>query len=201
MSEKQTVSFPKKVWETMSGIDCSKHVEKKGGLSYLSWANAWTYLMVTYPDSSFEFQDDVIRDDGSVEVWTSVTIAEGEATLTRRCPLPVMDFKNNSIPNPSSRQISDNRMRCLVKNLALFGLALYLYRGEDIPRTEDKQTKPVKSAPRITQAQAATIRDELAAVDADEAAFCKYMKVNEVEGLAATAYESAVGIIERKRKA
>lgn len=58
-----------------------------------------------------------------------------------------------------------------------------------------------KPAAKITQKQAATIRDELAAVEADEPAFCKYMKVNDVEGIASTAFDSAIGIIQRKRKA
>ena len=47
--------------------------------------------------------------------------------------LPVMDNRNNSIANPSSRQVSDTKMRCLVKCFALYGLGHYIYAGEDIP--------------------------------------------------------------------
>lgn len=199
-------SFPAKVWKHFSGTDCSHHVEKKGNLSYLSWANAWTYVMDAFPDSSFEFADVIYLEDGTVEVWTEVTIAEGEHSLTRKCPLPVMDNRNNAIAHPTSRQISDARMRCLVKNIALFGLGLYLYRGEDLPRPPDSEPEAngkakEAEAATITAQQAASLRDELAAVDGDEVKFCKHLKINSLEDMPATALETAKGLINVKRRA
>lgn len=133
--------FAKTVWETLSQIDCAGQVEQKGNLSYLSWANAWTELMNVYPESTFTFNDDVGVSGGTVEVSATVDVREGESVLTRTMTLPVMDFKNKAIENPSSRDISDSRMRCLVKCIALFGLGLFLYRGEDIPKpTISKQS-------------------------------------------------------------
>lgn len=67
--------------------------------------------------------------DGSGEVRCSLTV-DG---ITRTCWLPVMDYKNKAIPNPNSRDLNDTKMRCLVKAIALFGLGLYIYAGEDIP--------------------------------------------------------------------
>tara|TARA_R110002073_G_scaffold331200_1_gene515767 strand:- start:182 stop:898 length:717 start_codon:yes stop_codon:yes gene_type:complete len=137
----------KEVWETLSKVDCSEHIEKKMNLSYLSWAWAWGVLMEHYADAQFTFQaftdsDEIMRDamfypDGSASVHVTVSIG----SLTRSMWLPVMDYKNNAISNPSARQISDAKMRCLVKAIALFGLGHYIYAGEDLPSQDKKETK------------------------------------------------------------
>lgn len=127
------------VWETLSKINCNDKVEKKGKLSYLSWAWAWAEVMKRYPSASYDFTPPVFFQDGSCEVWVSVTIEE----MTRTMWLPVMDHKNHSIINPSSRQISDSRMRCLTKCLAMFGLAHYIYAGEDIPEMDPLPSEKV----------------------------------------------------------
>jgi hypothetical protein len=118
-------------WETLSAIDCSAKVEKKGNLSYLSWAWAWAEVMGHYPTATYEFQPPVFFNDGSCEVWVAVTIEE----ISHSMWLPVMDNRNNAVMNPDSRKISDARMRCLTKCLAMFGLGHYIYAGEDIPQT------------------------------------------------------------------
>ena len=127
------MSFAKEVWTTLAAVDCSDKINKKGKMSYLSWAWAWAQLMNHYPESTYEFKPVVIDAAGSVEVWCDLTIKEGEHSLTRSMWLPVMDFKNASVINPTSREVSDNRMRCLVKCIAMFGLGHYIYAGEDLP--------------------------------------------------------------------
>lgn len=117
-----------KIWKTLSSIDVSRHVEKKNGLSYLSWAWAWGVLMEHFPHAEYSFQKDEIHGDGSVTVHCDVMIGKCHRSMW----LPVMDYKNNAIKNPDSRKISDSRMRCLVKCLAMFGLGHALYAGEDI---------------------------------------------------------------------
>jgi len=129
-------SFAGEVWATLSAIDCSQHVEKKMNLSYLSWAWAWATLMKHYPESNYLFESPSQRDDGTVEVWVAVNVSKEGKSLARRMWLPVMDHKNNAIPNPTTRHISDTRMRCLTKCLAMFGLGHYIYAGEDIPSEE-----------------------------------------------------------------
>ena len=89
--------------------------------------------MANYPESEYDFLEPVVDESGSVEIWCMVTIKDGEQVLKRTMWLPVMDHKNNSIIKPSSRQISDTRMRCLTKCLAMFGLGHYIYAGEDLP--------------------------------------------------------------------
>lgn len=123
----------KEIWETLSKIDLSNMIEKKMNLSYLSWANAWSVVMDHYPSATFEILDPFKFDDGSMEVWCAVTIGDNRRLMW----LPVMDHRNQSIINPSSRQVSDARMRCLVKCLSMFGLGLYIYQGEDLPRQDE----------------------------------------------------------------
>jgi len=127
---------PTTAWNKLSSVDCSEHIEKKGNLSYLSWAWAWKTLCDNYPDSTFEFEKTPEGSefwpmpDGSGEVRCSLTVAN----VSRTCWLPVMDYKNKAIPNPNARDVNDAKMRCLVKAIALFGLGLYIYAGEDIPQ-------------------------------------------------------------------
>jgi len=119
----------KEIWENLSSIDVSKHIQQKGNLSFLSWAWAWGVLMSEYPEAQYKFKSPVNYANGTCEVWVKLSIGEH----TRQMWLPVMDFKNKSIVNPSSRDVSDTRMRCLVKCMAMFGLGHYIYAGEDIP--------------------------------------------------------------------
>jgi len=130
------MSFANEVWSKLAAVDVNAQAKKKGNLTFLSWAWAWGILMNRYPESNYEFKAPVVNPDGSVEIWCDVTISEGESSLTRSMWLPVMDFKNNSVVNPSTREISDTRMRCLTKCLGMFGLGHYIYAGEDIPDPE-----------------------------------------------------------------
>lgn len=134
----------KEVWDTLSKIDCSEYVEKKMNLSYVSWANAYTILMDHYPQAEVSFYMNpnthvpyAELPDGSAEVRCGVKIDN----LYKEMFLPVMDNRNNAIIKPNARQVSDAKQRCLVKCLASYGLAMYLYAGEDLPREEEKPKK------------------------------------------------------------
>jgi len=153
------------VWKTLSSIDVSDKTEKKGNLTYLSWAWAWGKLMENFPQATYTFteweypesiyKDVLIYDDGTCSVECEVKIDD----LSRKMWLPVMDYRNNAIPNPSARQISDTKMRCLVKCLAMFGLGHYIYAGEDLPRNDDSAPTGKDKAPhkvnksKLTKAQ------------------------------------------------
>lgn len=144
----------KEAWNKLASIDCSNHIEKKGNLSYLSWAWAWKTLCDNFPDSTFEFEKTEDGSefwpmpDGTGEVRCSLTVSG----LTRTCWLPVMDYKNSAISKPNSRDVNDAKMRCLVKCIALFGLGLYIYAGEDIPEKRASMTKEkVPEGPKRSQ--------------------------------------------------
>lgn len=146
----------KEIWEQLSAVDVTPFVENKNGLSYLSWANAWGLLMDIYPDASFEVLHRDERDDGTVTVKTSVTVQNGDKSVTRSMWLPVMDYKNKPVVNPNARDISDNTMRCLVKNIALFGLGLSLYRGEVAPEKHSPVVRNPASSSQMLEIDAAS---------------------------------------------
>ena len=125
-------------WATLSKIDVSEHIEKKNGLTYLSWAWAWGVLMKHYPEAAYEMLPDEVHADSSVTVHTALTV-DG---IRHAMWLPAMGLKNNALINPSSTDINKARMRCLTKNIAMFGLGHYIYAGEDLPEPEQEKTYP-----------------------------------------------------------
>ena len=142
----------KSVWEVLSKHPVTEKIEKKWykdksgkpySLSYLSWAWAWGEVKKFYPEATYTIHEDIIYPNNTVEVRVSVTI-EGQEHMMW---LPVMDFKNNSKASPTSREISDARMRCLVKAIAMHGLGHYIYAGEDLPENEIEP--PVKEQKQI----------------------------------------------------
>lgn len=130
------MSFPQEVWKTLSSVNVNDKVEKKNGLSYLSWAWAWQTLMEHYPESSFEMHSEKFFPDGTAEVGVTVTVKKDDKSISRYMWLPVIDHRNKAIQNPNSFDINKNKMRCLVKCLGMFGLGLYIYAGEDLPEVE-----------------------------------------------------------------
>lgn len=134
-------------------LDVSKYVEKKNGLSYMSWAWAADQLMLVDPAATWEYRwhDNVpfVRIGETAMVFCTVT-AFGVA---RTAQLPVMDHRNKAIANPDAFAVNTAMQRCLAKAVALHGIGLYIYNGEDLP----PDTKPEDLVPQER-------RDELAAL-------------------------------------
>ena len=120
-----------KTYNDLKTINVNEHTEKKGQLTYLSWAWAVDKLLENDPMATWEFPEPKYFGD-TVMVFCNVT-ALGK---TMRMQLPVMDNRNNSISNPDSRKISDATMRCLAKCVACFGIGLYIYAGSDLPQAD-----------------------------------------------------------------
>ena len=147
MSEKM------KTFEELYQIDVSERIEKKGDLSYLSWAWAWAemkkvdanakVIVHEFPhyenvgDQVVEIVKPYLQDKGGAMVKVSVTINGHTETEW----LPVMDNRNKSITEPTSMDINTAHKRCFVKALALHGLGLYIYAGEDLP--EPPKAEPI----------------------------------------------------------
>jgi hypothetical protein len=158
------------VFENLNSLNVNGHTEKKGNLTYLSWAWAWAEVKKIYPEAQYT----IIKFDGGKPylydpdkgcmVFTNVTI-EGQ---TYEMWLPVMDYRNNAIKEPTVMDINKTIMRCLVKNLAMFGLGLYIYAGEDLPETEQEQTpqyisdKAVKTLNGLMKQKQAINKDKTA---------------------------------------
>lgn len=160
------------VFETLFQVNVNDYVEKKRDLSYLSWTYAWAEVKKNYPGAHYkvhlfgEKQLPYVFDENTgYMVFTSVTIED----LTHTMWLPVMDsankamkskaytydtkFKKGLTVDPASMfDINKTIMRCLVKNLAMFGLGLYIYSGEDLPEIETE---------KITQKEAATLKEKI----------------------------------------
>lgn len=127
-----------KIWKTLSEVNVNNDKERKGRFDYLSWADAWKHVQQNTEDATYQLHDDVVYPDNSREVRCSVTING----ITHMMWLAVMDNTNRAIKNPDARAINDARMRCLVKAIAMHGLGLYIYAGEDLPDVNPTATKP-----------------------------------------------------------
>jgi len=145
------MSLAKEVWDTLNNVNVNDKKKPKGKFDYLSWTWAWSTMMDHYPDTTYVFTDRVFA-DGSMEVICKVTITVGEKSLARSMWLPVKDFQHKAILNPSSSDINNSKMRCLVKCLAIFGLAIYIYAGEDLPPDEGASDSAIAATAAITNA-------------------------------------------------
>lgn len=151
-----TVDKAKIIWGTLSKVNCNEKVEQKNGLNYLPWAWAWGIAMEYFPTAEYNIKrwnekpylvDELL----GILVETSVTI-DG---LTRSMFLPVMDgsnkaqrlvqytyktkFGEKTVEPATMFDVNTAIMRCLVKNLAMFGLGHYIYAGEDLPNTLESE--------------------------------------------------------------
>ena len=163
-------SKDKSVFDTLYPVDVSEHKEDKPTgngktLSYLSWAWAWAEVKRRFPDATYE----IIKFDGipyvfdpktGYMVYTTVTING----VTHEMWLPVMDSNNLSMKDVEYQvqtkyktitvkaatmfDINKTIMRCLTKNLAMFGLGLYIYAGEDLPEDAGEEPKAEEQKPK-----------------------------------------------------
>ncbi|MDE6339998.1 MAG: DUF1071 domain-containing protein [Muribaculaceae bacterium] len=150
-------------YNQLTSLNLNEKTESKNGLSYVSWANAWKAFKEVFPTATYR----IIKDPKTnmpyfvdpllgIMVFTEVT-ANG---LTYEMWLPVMDSANKAIKAEAytykvwdkiNRQyvekkveaatmfdINKTLMRCLVKNLAMYGLGIYIYAGEDMPESQEE---------------------------------------------------------------
>ncbi len=149
----------KSVFETLFEINVNDHIEKKKDLTYLSWPYAWAEGKKKYPNATYKIHlfgekqlPYVFDENVGYMVFTDVTIND----LTHTMWLPVMDSANKTMKSTSYTystkfkkdilveaatmfDVNKTIMRCLVKNLAMFGLGLYIYSGEDLPEVETEK--------------------------------------------------------------
>lgn len=208
MTNEEVLKEQEELFKKLNLLDVSEHTEQKNGLTYLSWAWAWQEFKKVCPDAVYEikkFKDETtgydrpyIEDkDLGFMVFTSIT-AKG---ITHEMWLPVMNGANKSMKRESYKymagqyeksvesctmfDINKTIMRCLVKNIAMFGLGLYIYAGEDTPEI-------IKEP--CTAEQIAKMR-ELKVIEEN---VCKAYKVKTVEQLS---IEQAKEVIDRKESA
>lgn len=134
----------KSVFETLNAINVNEHTEGKNGLTYLSWAWAWAEVKKAYPEASYtvyENADGLLYHTDGRTAWvkTGVTINGLEHIEY----LPVMDYRNKSIPLNQLTSFDVNKavQRSLTKACARHGLGLYIYAGEDLPEADAGTSK------------------------------------------------------------
>lgn len=140
----------------LSVVDCSAHVEKKGRFTYLSWPFAFAELFKRYPKAQIEIREwdgfPAVKGPKGWMVCVSVTI-DG---VTRTQWHPVLDNNNKPIPEPDVFQLNTSIQRGTVKAIALHGLGLYIYAGEDLPEGVEPEPKP-EAKPNAMQESAKSI--------------------------------------------
>lgn len=177
----------KNYFTELNGVDCSKKIEKKNGLSYLSWAWAWAELKKRYPDSTYTIYENdrgfFYHTDGRTAwVKTGVTVNGIEHIEY----LPVMDYRNNSIPLDKLTSFDVNKaiQRSLTKAVARHGLGLYIYAGEDLPEelatTEAVEAEKPKKTTTKKKAATQTAAASAEGLSARQklVAWCKAMNFN-----------------------
>jgi len=142
-------------FEKLSAINVNAKVEKKSGLTYLSWAWAWSEIKKSCPDATYKvivdpntqkpyFYDEnlgymvmtEVRIEGQIlEMW--LPVMDGANKAMKAVPYSYTTrYGEKSVEAASMFDINKTLMRCLVKNLAMFGMGIYIYAGEDLPDTE-----------------------------------------------------------------
>lgn len=189
----------KTIFEKLNSINVNEHTEGKNGLTYLSWSWAWAEFKKVYPNATYE----VVKFDGKPYIYdenlgymcyTTVTVDD----LTHEMWLPVMDGANKAMKAQdytyTAKQygkevektckaatmfdINKTIMRCLTKNLAMFGLGLYIYAGEDLPEEEKEKANEPISEKEVKTLQALCKRK---GVEATEFNGKKFDKLNATE--------------------
>lgn len=140
-------------------LNVNDKVKQKNKLNYLSWASAWSFMKTVYPDATYRIvknEKDLEFNVGETTIyvpehssyhtdgrtcWVEVEITANEITQSQQ--LAIMDFKNQSIPlaKVNSTDVQKSIARCLAKCCALFGVALYIFEGEDLPDESKALTK------------------------------------------------------------
>lgn len=130
-------------YERLAAINVNGHTEKKNNLTYLSWAWAVDQLLRADPEATWVYGEPAKFGD---TMMVFCTVRAFNKPMTAQ--LPVMDYKNKAIPNPDAFAVNTAMQRCLAKAIALHGLGLYIYAGEDIPEDSKPTNKhtPVNAA-------------------------------------------------------
>jgi hypothetical protein len=128
-------------FEMLNKVDVSKFVEQKGQFNYLSWAHAVRELLKICPEATWEVHtfkgvdgtdQPYMKNGTGAYVQVSVNV-DG---IIRSQIHPVLDNRNNTLETPNAFQINTSIQRCLAKAIALHGLGLYIFAGEDLPESD-----------------------------------------------------------------
>ena len=139
------------VFSVLSKINVNEKTEKKNGLTYLSWAWAWSELKKHYPQAQYTIYENIegwnyFTDGRTGWVKTGVIVEDIEHIEY----LPIMDYRNKSISieNITSFDVNKTIQRSLTKAIGRHGLGCYIYAGEDLPESVETKIDPPKAEPK-----------------------------------------------------
>ena len=200
----------------LNAINVNEHIEKKGGFSYLSWPYAVAELRLADPAAHWE----VRRFDGlpylATEVGVFVEVAVTVQGITLSQIHPVLDGRNRPLIAPNAFDINTSIQRCLVKAIALHGLGLYIYAGEDLPQpvatdapaaNDGPSSSPVKALtpnrtePTISRSQQAHIHRLVVEVGAPLDRMLAYFGVAALTEIKVADFARVVRSLENRRSA
>ena len=184
----------------LNQINVSEHIERKGSFAYLSWPYAVAQLRLADPQAFWE----VRRFDGMpylrTEVGYFVEVAVTVQGITLSQIHPVLDAKNHPIEAPTPFDINTSTQRCLVKAIALHGLGLYIYAGEDLPNGEETpkpKVTPLQSQRTITPSQQRYLKHLLEEASWEEQRLLDYFGIKAVGELPMSEFDRALKALRR----
>jgi len=196
------------VFKTLYATNVNEHIEKKGAFSYLSWPYAVAQLRLADPSASWEvkrFADGLPYQKTELGVFVEVAVTSQGVTLSQIHP--VLDNKNRPLLEPSAFEINTSIQRCLVKAVALHGLGLYIYAGEDLPQAEPSNkvvtisAKPeVPTSDVLTSSQLRNVQRLIRETGTDKSKLLAYFQVDAIELIPAVEYARVVRSLEKQRK-
>jgi len=154
-------------------INVNEHIEKKNGLSYLSWAWAVDTLLQNDPAATWSY-DEPKAFGNTLMVFCTVDAFGKKMTAQ----LPVLDYRNQAIQDPNAMAVNTAMQRCLAKAIALHGIGLYIYAGEDIP-VEDAVKKPESVTPNAGALDGFT-KDDIDLLHSMAEEFTHFVSVNDM---------------------
>ena len=193
----------KSIFETLNELDVSKHIEKKNGLTYLSWSWAWSSVKKIYPETSYKVYENNsgfnYHTDG-MTAWVKVSVTIDSMEYIEY--LPVMDFRNKSIGLSALTSMDVNKaiQRALTKAIARHGLGLYIYAGEDMPEASEVPKVEQKFVP-INATQIKIIEDLIISKGADKVKFLEAFNVFAVNELDHENAGKAIVLLNKKKDA
>jgi len=156
----------KSVFDTLHAVNVNDEKKSKGGMAYVPWTAAVEHLLKNYPSATWQVKE---REDGApffkTELGVFVKVGVTVDGIERVQVHPVLDGRNKPIDTPNSFDVNRAIQRCLAKAIALHGLGLYVYAGEDLPEME---------VIMATDAQLSTFTDLCAATNSEPATVLNY---------------------------
>jgi hypothetical protein len=186
----------------LNQINVSDHIEKKGEFSYLSWPFAVAQLRLADSAALWE----VRRFEGlpylRTEIGFFVEVAVTVQGITLSQIHPVLDGKNRPIVEPTAFDINTSIQRCLVKAIALHGLGLYIYAGEDLPSGEEQvkpqpKVMPIQNQRAITPAQLRYLKRLISDAKSSEEHIKDYFNLDRIEDLPMREFDRALQALRR----